>query len=88
MYKKELIANASLKAELTQEVTDKAFSAILETISESLEKEESVVLIGFGTFSITHTKERNGINPITKQPVIIPASKRIKFKASKKNKKQ
>lgn len=84
MYKKELVAKASAKAELTHEVTDKALTAILETISESLEKEESVVLIGFGTFSITHTKERNGINPTTRQPVKIPASKKIKFKASKK----
>ncbi|MGL5785276.1 MAG: HU family DNA-binding protein [Bacteroidales bacterium] len=84
MYKKELIECASIKADLPRNITEKALTAILETISESMEKEEPVVLIGFGKFFVSERKARKAINPMTKQVMEIPASKKIKFKASKK----
>ena len=41
----------------------------------------AVQLVGFGTFSVTRRSARSGINPLTKAPLKIKASKAVKFKA-------
>ena len=40
-------------------------------------------LVGFGTFEVKERAARTGINPQTKQPVKIAASKAPSFKAGK-----
>jgi nucleoid DNA-binding protein len=39
-------------------------------------------LVGFGTFSVSERKARNGVNPQTGKPIKIAASKSVKFKPS------
>lgn len=58
---------------------DYFIQAVMETVSEG----EKVTFTGFGTFEIVETKEKNGVNPKTKEKIVIPASKRPKFKAGK-----
>lgn len=85
MNKKELIQLVAAKCGMPQAEASKSLSAILETISEVLTTEESIVLQNFGTFSVKERAARRGINPKTKQSLDIPAMKVIRFKASKKS---
>lgn len=56
---------------------------MLDLMSAALVEGDSVQLTGFGTLSVGEAKEREGINPRTKEKITIPASKRVKFSASK-----
>ena len=53
----------------------------MASIGEALKEGDKVSLIGFGTFSVTERSARQGINPLTKQPINIEAKKVVKFKA-------
>ena len=83
MNKTELVAAIAEKTLLSKKDSNKAVNAVLETITEELEKEEKVTLVGFGTFEVRHRKERMGRNPATKEPIKIPASKSPAFRAGK-----
>ncbi|MHA1539349.1 MAG: integration host factor subunit alpha [Alphaproteobacteria bacterium] len=65
-----------------QEASD-CVENILEKVSKSLEKGDSVKLAGFGTFSVRGKKERIGRNPKTKTEVPITARNVLGFKASR-----
>ena len=45
--------------------------------------EKALKAFGFGSFEVTERAAREGINPLTKKPMSIPASKAPKFKAGK-----
>ena len=83
MTKVELIAAVAANAGLTKKDADKAVSATLEVITETLQKGEKVSLVGFGTFEVRERKERQGRNPQTREPMTIPASKLPAFSAGK-----
>ena len=44
---------------------------------------EKITISGFGTFEIRERAERQGINPRTREPITIAASKSIVFKPGK-----
>lgn len=81
MTKTELAAAVAEQAQLTKVDAKKAVDAVFEIIKNALSNEEPVSLIGFGTFSITERSERKGVNPATKQTIMIPARKSVRFKA-------
>lgn len=81
MNKAELINAISEKSGLSKNDSKKALDAFISSVIESLETEEKVSLIGFGTFSVGVRQERTGINPSTKQAITIPEKKVVKFKA-------
>ena len=83
MNKKELVALAAKEAGVSQKEAAKVFESVMENISNSVSSGESVVLLGFGTFSLKELPPRNGYNPISKKPIKIAARKVVKFKASK-----
>ncbi len=83
MNKSELVALIAEKAELSKKDSEKALVATIETITETLAKGEKIQLVGFGTFDVSERKERTGVNPSTKEKIVIPASKSPKFKAGK-----
>lgn len=83
MNKSEFIQAMSEKSGLTVKDATTALNATLEVIQESLQKGESVSLVGFGTFEVKERAARTGRNPQTKQPIEIPASKAPSFKAGK-----
>lgn len=59
----------------------KAVDVFLDTILETLIKGEAVKLSGFGTFYLGQRQEKRGVNPRTKQPIVIPAATLPKFRA-------
>ncbi|MEG1634652.1 MAG: HU family DNA-binding protein [Rikenellaceae bacterium] len=83
MNKKELTAQVAMQTGLTSIVVLKTIDSVFETIKNGLEKGESTTLMGFGSFTVSSRKERRGINPSTKESIIIPARKVVKFSPSK-----
>ena len=83
MTKTELINAVAEKAELTKKDADKAVSAVIDTITQSLAKGEKIQLVGFGTFEVRERAAKEGINPATKEKMNIPAKKVPAFKAGK-----
>ncbi len=56
---------------------------MVETVTDSLKKGDSVSLVGFGTFQVKERAARTGRNPQTGQPIEISAAKVPSFKAGK-----
>lgn len=57
--------------------------AVIKATTDALIAGEKVNITGFGAFEIAERSERMGRNPKTNESMLIPASKAIKFKASK-----
>lgn len=83
MNRKDLIKEVAKKADMPQAACEKVLSGVIDTISEALVEGEKVQLIGFGTFESKERGARNGINPLTKKPMTIPATNVPVFKAGK-----
>lgn len=81
MSKKELVEFIASKVGLTKADAARALDATIEGITTGLKKEGKVALVGFGTFSAKKRAARDGINPLTKQPIKIPAKVVASFKA-------
>ena len=81
MNKTEFIARVAEVAELTKVDARKAGEAVASVVAEELQKGEKISLLGFGTFSVNEKPARQGINPLTKAKIQIPARKAVKFKA-------
>ena len=83
MNKAELVCAIAEKTGLSKKDSEKALTAVIETISETLKKGEKVQLVGFGAFDIKERASRTGRNIKTREPIEIPASKVPVFKAGK-----
>ena len=83
MNKTELVAAMAGKAELSKKDAESALKAFVDVVTDELKKGEKVQLVGFGSFEVAERAAREGINPLTKQPMSIPASKAPKFKAGR-----
>ena len=84
MSKTELVEFIANKAKMTKADAGRALDATLEGIATGLKKEGKVTLVGFGTFSAKKRAAREGINPLTKEPLKIPAKTVASFKAGSK----
>ena len=65
MTKAELIAAVSEKTDFTKKDAERAITAVLDVITETLAEGEKVSLVGFGTFEVKDRAERMGHNPQT-----------------------
>lgn len=83
MNKAELIAQVAEKSELTKKDAEKAVSAVLAAIEESLTRGDKVQLVGFGTFEVRERAARKGRNPQTGEEINIEAARVPVFKAGK-----
>jgi DNA-binding protein HU-beta len=83
MNKSELIDAIASSANLTKAEAGKALNALTEAITASLKKEESVAIIGFGTFKVSKRAARTGRNPQTGKELKIAARKAPGFTAGK-----
>ena len=83
MNKADLINAVAEKTGLSKKDSEKAVAAVFASITESLQRGEKLSLVGFGTFEVKERAARPGVNPRTKEPITIPASKSPVFKAGK-----
>lgn len=83
MNKVELVSSVAQKSGLSKKDSEKAVTAMLDSIVETVASGDKVQLVGFGTFEVRERQQRTGRNPRTKEEIIIPASKQPVFKAGK-----
>ncbi len=83
MNKAELIDAVASSADLSKATATQAVDAVVDTITETLRKGDSVTLVGFGTFEVRARAARTGRNPQTGEEIQIKASKAPAFKAGK-----
>ena len=83
MNKQELIDNIASSADITKADAGRALDSVLDSITGALKGGDSVVLVGFGTFSVRDRKARVGRNPQTGAAIQIAAAKVPAFKAGK-----
>ena len=83
MNKAELVAAVAEKTALSKKDSEKAVNAAFEAITAALVGGDKVQLVGFGTFEVKERAAHQGINPSTKEPMQIPASKSPVFKSGK-----
>lgn len=83
MNKSDFIAKIAENSGLTKTDADKFLGAFVATVKEALANGEKIQILGFGNFELKDKAAREGINPLTKQPLSIPASKVPAFKVSK-----
>ena len=83
MNKVEFIDALATKANLTKKDAKVALESVLEVITETLTKKESIAFVGFGTFSTAERAARTATVPGSTKKVEVPATTAIKFKAGK-----
>jgi len=81
--KSELIDAIAESADLSKASAGRALDAVVEAITNALKSDDSVSLVGFGTFSVKERAARTGRNPQTGAPIEIAAAKIPSFKAGK-----
>jgi DNA-binding protein HU-beta len=81
--KNELIDAIAEEADLSKASAGRALDAALGAITEALKKQDTVSLVGFGTFSVKHRAAREGRNPRSGETIQIAASNAPGFKAGK-----
>ena len=83
MNKSDLIDAVADNADLSKADAAKAVDAVVESISNALNKGDKVSLVGFGTFSVRQRAARTGRNPKTGETIKIKAGNTPGFKAGK-----
>ncbi len=83
MNKASLIELMAKDTKLPKTACKSALESFIKAVETALKKNKSVVLTGFGTFSVMKRKKRVGVNPATGKKMEIPAKKVPKFKAGK-----
>ena len=83
MNKQELIEKIAEDTGLSKKDAERALNSFVENVKKALKKDQKVSLVGFGTFSVSNRKAREGRNPATGETIKIAASKTPKFKPGK-----
>jgi DNA-binding protein HU-beta len=79
MNKADLIDRVAAGTKISKSQAATAIDTLVESVTGALRKGDRVALIGFGTFSVSQRKARNGRNPQTGTVIKIAARKVAKF---------
>ena len=83
MNKTELIEHIALQADISKAAAARAIEALIDGVKSTLKKNDSVSLVGFGTFTVSKRAARTGRNPRTGAAIKIKSAKVPKFRAGK-----
>ena len=83
LTKKDLINSVYMQLGFSKIISENLIEDFFQTIIQSLEKEKTLKLSKFGTFSIRKKKSRIGRNPKTKEEKIISERIVVLFKPSR-----
>lgn len=83
MRKTELVRELAEDFELPRRQVDELVSALLEKITDVLKSGDKVQLTPFGQFKVRDRAARMGRNPMTGEPVKIPAKRVLRFLAGR-----
>ena len=81
MNRKELIDALAEKTGSTKADADRNIAALIDIVTATLKKGDSIALVGFGTFEVRKRAARTGRNPQTGAEIKIKAAKVPAFKA-------
>ncbi len=83
MNKTELVNVVAAETNVAKKDVDAVVAATFKAITDALKEGDKVALIGFGTFEVKESAEREGRNPKTGETITIAAAKKPTFSASK-----
>lgn len=83
MNKMEFVSALSVKAECSKKDAEKFLNAFIDCVTETLQKNDKVQLVGFGTFEVVDRAQRVCRNPQSGGTMTIPATRVPRFKVGK-----
>ena len=83
MNRADLVDGIALRTGFTKKDSETALTAVVELISEALERGEKVQLMDFGAFSVKERAGRTARNPRTNEAVRVPPRQAVDFKPGK-----
>jgi len=83
MNKSELIDAMADSADISKAAAGRALDGFIEAITNAVKNDDTVSIVGFGTFLLRERAARTGRNPKTGAAIEIAASKAPAFKAGK-----
>jgi len=79
MNKQDLVKAVTDSANISQSAASAAINGFISSITQALQKGDSVTLIGLGTFKVVKRAPRTGVNPNTGEKIKIQARKVVRF---------
>ncbi len=83
MNKQELVNKIAKDIGVTKSGASAAVESLIDAVTRSLKKGESITFVGFGTFKTSNRKARMARNPRTGAPIKIPKRRVVRFSAGK-----
>lgn len=83
MNKQELIAKMAKDTGSSKAAASAAMESLIEGITRSLKRGDSITFVGFGTFKTAQRKARLARNPQTGASIKIPKRRVVRFSAGK-----
>lgn len=83
MKKSDLVDLLRTRNQVTKIEAEGIVNAMFDSITDALANGDDVTIAGFGKFIVKDVAARKGINPLTKESIDIPASKKVTFKPEK-----
>ncbi len=71
------------KAGISRKEAEAAYHAFVDHLTDTCLEETRCAVPGLGVFTVGERKARTGRNPKTNEPIEIPASRTVRFKAGK-----
>lgn len=82
MTKEKIINNVHLKIGFSKSKARDMVESMLEIMKQVLEREEDLLISGFGKILVKSKSSRKGRNPQTKEDLVLRARKVVVFKTS------
>jgi DNA-binding protein HU-beta len=83
MNKQELIAKIAKDTGSSKVSAAAAVDSLIDGITKSLKKGDSITFVGFGTFKTAQRKARTARNPQTGATIKVPKRRVVRFSAGK-----
>jgi len=83
MNHSDIVEKFALDTGMSKAEASRAVDALVQTILDAAKAGEEVRVTGLGTFDVVDREARPGRHPQTGEPIDIPASKALRFRAGK-----
>ncbi len=83
MNKQDVVEKIAKDTGVTKTTAAAAIESLIDGITRSLKRGDSVSFVGFGTFKTSNRKARTARNPQTGAPINIPKRRVPRFSAGK-----
>jgi len=84
MTKSDLIVVIAQQARIKKAAAERAVNTFISSVKTTTGRGERFTISGFGSFFASRRPARSGRNPKTGQPIQIPATQTVRFRASAK----